>query len=605
MGVKLDLDAARQILDDAYVQAVEATSLPDTWLNFSRSLRQEGAPRTYTPALGTALLARACDVAVDPRSIKEAYSTRSYSARTLCHRVLVPAAAGLGFDLYTTGREPLNNQPFFRYSHYDEISRLPPEHSMHFGRLNDALRVLEQHSPKECKLALMAFLKVCSEHAGYDNKPESVARHVVGVRKNYACDPIPVDGGQAQVFRARDKSTGSVVALKKLRIPLGRRVARMRREIEVGLLLGRHPHAMPILDYAQDHTWFVMPYAEGTAVDHCDELRNDDVLLSLLQAVCSVLKVAHEKGYVHRDIKPDNILLLRGRWVLADWGIVRRPRGMTTDPQRTRKGMALGSEGFAAPELEDDAHSAGPQADIYSLGQFVGWAVTGKRPRANVPLIPANGVWRAVVRSATRDDPAMRPGSVSDFLELVTRELNSPIRQDPRNTAYLLAEVSKGSTVALDELLDLAVRRTGNSAAFCDILLGVDEAPVLAALLRDSGRAIDVIREMARLIETRGGNEWPEVNRVAFWIFNIGRQAALVNELDLLEECCRGAFRWDAVWDQKDAQGRISTWLRALSGGAASSVAEVLQKYPNCAANFADLAHDNLVDRRIRWAVSR
>ncbi|MEV6535177.1 restriction endonuclease, SacI family [Streptomyces sp. NPDC051639] len=427
MAVRFDLDAARQILNEAVGPAVEATSLPETWLHLSRSLRQEEAPRTYTPALGTALLARTCDEAVDPRSIKETHDARSYSARLLCHRVLVPASVGLGLDLNTTGREPLNNQPFFRYSHYDEMPRPQAGQGAYFDELNEALRLLDQHNPRECKLALMAFLKVCLENSEYDKKALT-SHHMAGVRKNYACDPIPIDGGQAQVFRARDKTTGSVVALKKLRTPLERRVARMGREIEVGLFLSGHPHAMPILDHAPDHSWFVMPYAQGTALEYCDDLRNDDALILLMQAVCSVLEVAHEKGYVHRDIKPANILLLDGRWVVADWGIVRRPRGMTTDPQRTKIGVALGSAGFAAPELEDDAHSAGPEADIYSLGQFIGWAITGKRPRANIPLIPDSGAWRAVVEIATRDDPAMRPKSVKEFLEIVARETQSRVK---------------------------------------------------------------------------------------------------------------------------------------------------------------------------------
>ncbi|MEV6880630.1 restriction endonuclease, SacI family [Streptomyces sp. NPDC051135] len=350
MTVRFDPHIARQALDEAFRQAVDATSLPEAWLHLSRSLRQEEAPRTYTPALGTALLARTLNETVDPRSIKQqTHNTRSYSARTLCHRVLVPASVQLGFNLNTKGREPLNNQPFFRYSHWDEIPRPEAGKGTYFDGLNEALRLLDRKNPQECKLALMAFLKVCADHSEYDKKPRFSVRHMAGVRKNYACDPIPIDGGQAQVFRARDKSTGSVVALKKLRTPLERRVARMGREIEVGLFLNGHPHAMPILDHAPDHSWFVMPYAQGTALDYHDDLRNDDALILLLQSVCSALEVAHREGYVHRDIKPANILLLDGRWVVADWGIVRRPRGMTTDPQRTRVGVALGSAGLPPP----------------------------------------------------------------------------------------------------------------------------------------------------------------------------------------------------------------------------------------------------------------
>ncbi|MFD3415012.1 restriction endonuclease, SacI family [Streptomyces cyaneofuscatus] len=425
MGVRFDLDAAQQILNEAARSAVEATSLPERWLHLSRSLRQPEAPRTYTPALGTALLARACDPTVDPRAIRETLDTRSYSARRLCHQVLVPTSERLGFDLSTKGREPLNNQPFFRYAHYDEIPRPRAGQVAYFDELNAKLRLLDQRDPREAKSALAAFLKVSFEHSKCKNEPFTT-RHMAGVRKNYACDPIPIDGGQAQVFRARDKTTGSVVALKKLRTPLERRVARMGREIEVGLLLSDHPHAMPVLDHAPDHSWFVMPYAQGTALDYCEELRCDDALILLLRAVCSVLEVAHEKGYVHRDIKPANIPKLNGRWVVADWGIVRRPRGMTTDPQRTRIGTPLGSAGFSAPELEDDAHSAGPQADIYSLGQLIGWAVTGKYPRTNIPLIPDNGAWRSIVEVATRDDPAMRPKSIKSFLEIIASKSRVP-----------------------------------------------------------------------------------------------------------------------------------------------------------------------------------
>ncbi|RSS13983.1 restriction endonuclease, SacI family [Streptomyces sp. WAC08401] len=96
MAVRFDPHIARQTLDESFRQAMEATSLPEAWLHLSRSLRQEEAPHTYTPALGTALLARTLDETVDPRSIKQqTHNARSYSARTLCHRILVPASVEL------------------------------------------------------------------------------------------------------------------------------------------------------------------------------------------------------------------------------------------------------------------------------------------------------------------------------------------------------------------------------------------------------------------------------------------------------------------------------------------------------------------------------
>jgi serine/threonine protein kinase len=60
---------------------------------------------------------------------------------------------------------------------------------------------------------------------------------------------------------------------------------------------------------------------------------------------------------------------------VADWGLTRRPRGQPTNPGRTRAGTMFGTEGFADPELSADAHNAGPEADIYSIGQIIGWAL--------------------------------------------------------------------------------------------------------------------------------------------------------------------------------------------------------------------------------------
>ncbi|MBJ6636753.1 hypothetical protein H4K36_00110 [Streptomyces sp. DHE7-1] len=150
----------------------------------------------------------------------------------------------------------------------------------------------------------------------------AVRRAARGERKDYACprEPVP-DGGQADVFQAIHKPTGTTVALKKLhsKYPAERQVARMRREIEIGQLLNSHPHAMPILDFGADHTWFVMPWAEATAAQRQEVLRDPAELRALVAALASVLATAHEDGWLHRDIKPSNILFFDGRWTLADW----------------------------------------------------------------------------------------------------------------------------------------------------------------------------------------------------------------------------------------------------------------------------------------------
>ncbi|MEU8435406.1 hypothetical protein AB0F18_21305 [Streptomyces sp. NPDC029216] len=171
------------------------------------------------------------------------------------------------------------------------------------------------------------------------------------------------------------------MAIKQLHVksPIGMRAARMKREIEAGTALAGHPHAMPILDHATNHIWFVMPWADSTAEDHWEALRDPEQLRPLVNALTSVLAKAHGLGWIHRDIKPPNILWLNGQWVLADWGTVRRPAGQTTKVGRTATG--IGTVGFSAPELfTNPDERPQPSGDIYSVGRVIAWALTGTVP---------------------------------------------------------------------------------------------------------------------------------------------------------------------------------------------------------------------------------
>ncbi|MEV7969284.1 hypothetical protein AB0O34_25340 [Sphaerisporangium sp. NPDC088356] len=185
--------------------------------------------------------------------------------------------------------------------------------------------------------------------------------------------------------------------------------------MDMGQQYGDHPNVMPVLDADPGGRWFIMPHANGSAADHLHRLRETTALRGLVEAACEGLRQPHADGWTHRDIKPANILHLQGRWVVADWGLGRRPRGQTSVPGRTRTGSGFGSEGFAAPELRSgNPRDATPATDIYSIGRLIGAILTGQPPETNIPLLPETGPWRDVAAKATH-----RAQDVDEFLRLL------------------------------------------------------------------------------------------------------------------------------------------------------------------------------------------
>ncbi|YCH15153.1 restriction endonuclease, SacI family [Arthrobacter sp. D1-17] len=145
------------MLAAAVARAQSGESLPLRWLD-TAAQTYAMASKTYAAALGTALLARSVDPRVDPLSIKAEYSDYTYSLRTLGHAVLVPGAQKYGFSIRAKGREPLNNQPFFRYDHMSLIDRVrnPGQHQEFLMQLSQ----LSEVDTGEARNALASYVRV-------------------------------------------------------------------------------------------------------------------------------------------------------------------------------------------------------------------------------------------------------------------------------------------------------------------------------------------------------------------------------------------------------------------------------------------------------------
>lgn len=193
-------------------------------------------------------------------------------------------------------------------------------------------------------------------------------------------------GSMGMVYKARQVSMDRIVAVKSLLESLASNtdfIKRFEREAKVAAKLS-HNNIVNAYDAGEfdGRHYFVMEYVEGTSVK--DELVKRKVFeekdgLEIILAVTEALKHAHEKGLVHRDIKPDNIILTKqGVVKLADLGLAR-PTG---DEKRAaaEAGMAIGTPYYMSPEQVRGQTDVDIRADIYSLGATFYHMMTGRVP---------------------------------------------------------------------------------------------------------------------------------------------------------------------------------------------------------------------------------
>jgi len=189
-------------------------------------------------------------------------------------------------------------------------------------------------------------------------------------------------GGMAEVFLAHQASFDRLVAIKVMDHSLiqdPHYAERFLREARIVAKLS-HPHIVPVFDVGviDHHHYLAMEHLSGGDLKtRIKEGVNAKAALRILRDMASALDFAHSKGYVHRDIKPDNILFREdGSAVLTDFGIAR-PR--ETDMELTQAGTVVGTPKYMAPE-QCQGKVVDGRADLYSLGIVFVEMLTGKPP---------------------------------------------------------------------------------------------------------------------------------------------------------------------------------------------------------------------------------
>lgn len=207
-------------------------------------------------------------------------------------------------------------------------------------------------------------------------------REAVGDR--FVVDREIARGGAARVFRAVD-ADGRPVALKVLHPQLAVTVsgARFLREIRFLERLD-HPHIAKLLHSGETDLliYYVMTYIDGPTLR--EHIKTDGRLSvsdtrTIARDLLDALRYAHGEGIVHRDVKPENIVLSRSGPVLVDFGIARAAAEAATD-RLTRSGIAVGTSSYMSPEQVEGNIDIDHRTDLYSLGCVLFECLTGRPP---------------------------------------------------------------------------------------------------------------------------------------------------------------------------------------------------------------------------------
>ena len=288
---------------------------------------------------------------------------------------------------------------------------------------------------------------------------------------DYTVEALLGQGGMGEVYKIRAEN-GAVFAVKVMTPPNGDEAHEFRRrfarEAKIAMALNDR-NLVKVYDVGEDPEtglyYIIMDYLPGGSM--AQKLKFEGRLpieeaLSITIKIASALGKAHKAGVIHRDIKPDNIMLdASGRPKLTDLGIAKLEDGQETT-QLTSTGVVIGTPAYMAPEQMLDSHNVTPKADIYSLGLVLYEMLTGERAHGNSAAVELMS--KVLNGEEARDVRELRP-EVPDSVSLLVKKMCANQAEERPESMDEVVESARAELKKLREHrpetegLDLAIRR--------------------------------------------------------------------------------------------------------------------------------------------------
>jgi len=315
-------------------------------------------------------------------------------------------------------------------------------------------RVLE-HLVAECERDLPLLNRVAAERFDALAREPDASLLPELLAERYRTGRELGRGGMARVYLARDTKHGREVAIKVIRAELSASLGhgRFLREIEIAARL-RHPNIVPLYDSGEagGSLYFVMPYEEGRSLRqrlHAEGALPMADALNVLRDVARALAYAHDHGVVHRDVKPDNVMLSGDAAVVTDFGIAKAVSAALTDggagPTLTQAGSGIGTPAYMAPEQAMGDPGTDHRADIYSFGCLAYEVLTGTTP---FPEPTSHQVIAAHLSRVPRRVTELRADAPAGVVELIAQCLAKLPDERPQQVREILGVLDGTTTIS-------------------------------------------------------------------------------------------------------------------------------------------------------------